>query len=216
MSDDETRGEPLYITPEPWSPTHRCIPLARLAALEAAEARAEAAEKDAHEWQRAYAKAAENWECREEEHGRELAALHDAIEATCGNVGPETPEEAGKRLVARVRELEAKREAAEAQLAALREAAREMEERAGTVYEFASDSYPEDEEGRFLAAEKALAAALSDTAAAEAYTRRVRAEALREAAGRLDPVDGNSLECEEREDVPDWLRAEAERMEAGR
>lgn len=201
MSDDETRGEPLYITPEPWSPTHRCIPLARLAALEAAEARAEAAEKDAHEWQRAYAKAAENWECREEEHGRELAALHDAIEATCGNVGPEPPEEAGKRLVARVRELEAEREAAEAQVAALREAA-------GDLVPMDSGLTPE--------ASRVVALLTNTAATAEAYMRRVRAGALREAAGRLDPVDGNSLECEEREDVPDWLRAEAERMEAGR
>ncbi len=117
----------------------------------------------------------------------------------------------------RTKKLEAELAEARAQLAALREAAREMEGRAGTAYEFASDSYPEDEEDRFLAAEKALAAALADTTAtAEAYMRRVRAGALREAAGRLDPVDGNSLECEEREDVPDWLRAEAERMEAGR
>lgn len=83
---------------------------------------------------------------------------------------------------------------AEAQLAALREAVREVL----------------DEPHAYVGGrERAiLDAALADTAAAaEAHDRRVRAEALREAADRWS---------DQEDDVPRWLRARADEIERGR
>lgn len=103
--------------------------------------------------------------------------------------------------------------AAEDQLAALLEAARELMERAGTMYEFASDSYPENEADLFLAAWKTVSDALTDAApAAEAYTRRVQAEALRRAADMCDASTVNGdVDCS----IAEVIRAEAERIEGG-
>ena len=101
------------------------------------------------------------------------------------------------------------RDEARAQLAALHEA----RSRLLALFDADSDEDPlRDDLHRELAG-------LRDAAfdhAVEAYTRRVQAEALESAAGALDPVDGNSLECDEREGVPDWLRARAAEMRGGR
>ena len=88
----------------------------------------------------------------------------------------------------------------EAQLAALREAARKA------LYSVAGDAVFGPSPALGVAC-RALDAALADTAAAaEAYTRRVRAEALREAADRWSDQD---------DDVPRRLRARADEIERG-
>ena len=78
--------------------------------------------------------------------------------------------------------------------------------------------------GRLGTAERLAREALADTAAtAEAYTRRVRARALREAAQRLlarhlpggGAVMWGPAESSWRERGAIWLRAEAERIEGG-
>lgn len=49
--------------------------------LDEARSKTAAAEQDSKEWQRSYAKASENWECREENHAAELSEANERVEA---------------------------------------------------------------------------------------------------------------------------------------
>lgn len=151
-----------------------------------------------------------------EEERNEANARADAAETALGNLLAILHRDGGHRL-AEVGAEQAVREAHERWAEVVRRADAAEAARASLAAELAALRAAAHEAMRatskqYSAARRALVTALADTrAAAEAHDAEVRREALREAAAMLDPVDGNSLECEDREDVPGWLRALASR-----
>lgn len=143
--------------------------------------------------------------------GREQIIREDLRKgAYLGLAGHDIPE-----LLAEIDATRAERDEALAQLAALREAmeaagvSRGLLHRSPTTLE------------RFVACEAAEAALADTAAAAGAYTRRVRAQALRGALEHVAAemhaatVAGGTVP-RDLQGVYRWLRAEAERVEAGR
>lgn len=136
------------------------------------------------------------------------------VDAEGAHVLVERAEAAQKKAEGELDAERARRDAAEAQLAALREAAAALMDPTTGFWSRSRALDFDAKVTRGAGLRTALFVAIEDTA--EAYTRRVRAETLREAAKRVsrqeaDPCIG--WRCHEEAEA--WLRAEAERIEMG-
>lgn len=151
---------------------------------------------------------------RETEIRESLQMLQDPAEDVTPTEAREWLREDVVALLAELDAERARRDAAEAQLAALREAAAALMDPTTGFWSRSRALDFDAKVTRGAGLRTALFVAIEDTA--EAYTRRVRAETLREAAKRVsrqeaDPCIG--WRCHEEAEA--WLRAEAERIEMG-